>query len=121
MRLSRLSAFVASDEAEVVVDSVLRVVESELEVVGEDGSRNGAINIVIVRVSELVMAHVVIVLGGSASFSVLPLDGNLVVTALLVGVELGRRAKLHRADRLNRRFADFRFVRIRPRSVSAAE
>ena len=118
LRGRRLSAFVAGNKAEVVSDTILRAVEGEFEVVRENGSLND-ITVGLVSVGELVVAHVVTVGDVFASLSVLPLDSDLVVTALRVGIKLFRRAKLNGAHGLNGRSAHFSGERSRPGSESA--
>jgi len=120
LRLWRLSAFVASDEAEGISDSIYRAVEGEFEVV----SKNGLIfNITIfgVSVSELIMAHVITIWDVFTTGSVLPLDSDFVVTALLVVIQFTGWAKFNWADGFNRRCANLSRVDIGPRSISAVE
>jgi len=92
LRLGRLSTFVASNKAEFVLKSICRLVQSEFKVVGEDGLGLGHSGIL---ESELVMAHVISIADVFTSSGVLPLNSDLVVTALSVDVLLALGAKFY--------------------------
>lgn len=85
MRFGRFSTLVASNNAEVVFNSIEGIKESKFEIVSVNGSLND-LRSLRVGVSELVVAHVVAVHRVFTSSSVLPLNSDLVVTTFTIGI-----------------------------------